>query len=459
MSAISSSSQRASKDPLTLVQKIHRRLVLDSELSFSRHTEACEHLVLLRQSIQDDGALPKKAREHMLCTGISVWRRAFLSSDVQTELLQRTCTLAFVVLCMSEAASTLNSASSSTTQTAQLLTSAGKTSVWSLLQPMVEIATSKTITNELEARAANPEIPEDTLIRLVEPSTDGAPEDNSDLNEEAEAEEDDDDRVSKRRRVTWREVIDDAKVPRMGDLARMTMQKAVAFMRTDAVVSTLDEMGADYFRYTSLHICETMLMPRGEEDVVTLSSAPSLRLTQEQREEKLAVIVSNAESEAGQMLSRDLLMSMWLPANVVKTRRTLVLSRQASTFAGAEYPEITQRAHEVAMQGAEWCWQNSNHECERMGMLLAGLAIMTTRTSGDDPDAIRKKDAFGGRVQLPFLETAPPLAGMRLVLIPHAKRWILYRLTSHGTPSVVLSQRGFEGFCSCVIQLVASLSR
>jgi hypothetical protein len=324
---------------------------------------------------------------------------------------------------------------------------------------MVEIATSKTITNDVEARAAHPEIPEDTLIRLVEPSTDGAPEDNSDLNEEAEAEEEDDvGATSKRRRITWHEVLDDANVPRMGDLARMTMQKAVAFMRTDAVVSTLDEMGADYFRYTSLHICETMLMPRGEEDVVTLSSAPSLRLTQEQREEKLAVIVSNAESEAGQMLSRDLLLSMWLPASVVKTRRTLVLSRQASTFAGAEYPEITQRAHEVAMQGSEWCWENSNHQCERMGMLLAGLAIMTTRTSGDEPDAIRKKDAFGGRVQLPFLETAPPVSGMRLVLIPHAKRWILYRLTSQGTPSVVLSQRGFDGFCSCVIQLVASLN-
>ena len=458
MSVISSSSQRASKDPLTLVHKIHRRLVLDAELSFSRHTEACEHLVALRQSIQDDGALPKKAREHLLCTGISVWRRAFLGkhNDVQTELLRRTCTLVFVVLCMSEAASPSTSESSSTPT--HLLTSAGEKSLWSLLQPIVEIATSKTITNEAEARTANPEIPEDALIRLVEPSTDGAPEDNSDLNEEAEAEEDDDDRVSKRRRVTWSEVIDDANLPRMGDLARITMQKAVAFMRTDAVVSTLDQMGADFFRYTSLHICERMLMPRGEEDVVTLSSAPSLRLTQAQRDERLAVIVSNAESEAGQMLSRDLLLSMWLPANVIKTRRTLVLSRQASTFAGAEYPEITQRAHEVAMQGAEWCWENSNYECERMGMLLAGLAIMTTRTSGDDPDAIRKKDAFGGRVQLPFLETAPPASGLRLVLISHAKRWILYRLTSHGTPSVVLSQRGFDGFCSCVIQLVASLS-
>ena len=91
-----------------------------------------------------------------------------------------------------------------------------------------------------------------------------------------------------------------------------------------------------------------------------------------------------------------------------------------------------------------------------MCCLLAGVAVLTTK---GDEDPIRKADAFGGRVQLPFFETAPPpgRSDARLVLVPHARRWILYHLSARGTPIVLLSQRGFEGLCNAVLQLVASL--
>ena len=90
-----------------------------------------------------------------------------------------------------------------------------------------------------------------------------------------------------------------------------------------------------------------------------------------------------------------------------------------------------------------------------MCCLLAGVAVLTTK---GDEDPIRKADAFGGRVQLPFYETPPPPANaLRLALVPAARRWILFRLDKRGMPRVEASQRGFEGLCNAVLQLVASL--
>ena len=46
---------------------------------------------------------------------------------------------------------------------------------------------------------------------------------------------------------------------------------------------------------------------------------------------------------------------------------------------------------------------------------------------------------------------------MRITLIPHTKRWVLYNLDQRGEPKVLCSLKGFEGFCDVVLQLVASL--
>ena len=104
------------------------------------------------------------------------------------------------------------------------------------------------------------------------------------------------------------------------------------------------------------------------------------------------------------------------------------------------------------MAGAEFIWQHSKDELERACALLAGVAILTTR-GGEDP--IRKKDAFVGRVSLPFLETTPPLPGVkRLALIPDQKRWMLYKIGKDGAPHVLCNLRGFEGLCDCLLEFV-----
>lgn len=108
------------------------------------------------------------------------------------------------------------------------------------------------------------------------------------------------------------------------------------------------------------------------------------------------------------------------------------------------------------MAGTEWIWQHGTDPLERMCCLLAGVAVLTTK---GDEDPIRKADAFGGRLSLPFFETKPPSSqnALRITLVPSARRWILFRLDKRQMPRVAASQRGFEGFCNVVLQLVANL--
>ena len=84
------------------------------------------------------------------------------------------------------------------------------------------------------------------------------------------------------------------------------------------------------------------------------------------------------------------------------------------------------------MAGAEFIWQHSKDELERACALLAGVAILTTR-GGEDP--IRKKDAFVGRVSLPFFETTPPPPGVK-------------RLALHTGPAAVGALQDWQGRCA-----------
>jgi len=107
------------------------------------------------------------------------------------------------------------------------------------------------------------------------------------------------------------------------------------------------------------------------------------------------------------------------------------------------------------MAGTEWIWTHGTDPLERMCCMLAGIAVLTTKGDGDP---LRKSDAFGGRMALPFFETRPPSPdALRIVLIPNHRRWILFKLDKRGMPNVAASLQGFEGLCSVVLQLVASL--
>lgn len=210
------------------------------------------------------------------------------------------------------------------------------------------------------------------------------------------------------------------------------------------------ELLADlFFRNSAACMAHKILLKGGTKDFVCLRATATNPIPRDQR---LLAIAQAGESEAGQSCLRDFLLSFLLPCSVLGVRRTLLMSRSASTAAGIDYAAAVNTGHSVAMAGTEYIWQHSTDPLERACALLAGVAVLTTR-GGEDP--IRKKDAFLGRVSLPFLETTPPPPGVkRLVLIPDQRRWVLYKIGKDNSPTVLCNLRGFEGMCDCLLEFL-----
>ena len=186
----------------------------------------------------------------------------------------------------------------------------------------------------------------------------------------------------------------------------------------------------------------------GDMSFLTLDTVTLMNEANDQREEKLEALVSAAESEAGQAVLRDMILSFKLPASVVGVRRTLLLPREANQTATRMYTETLNAAHEAAMRGSEWSWKSDPDPVHRVSAVLAGMAVIIAKT----PDLIRKGDAFRGRVSLPFFETLPPNPGVtRLALVPATGAWIVYSVNSDGEPKIQASKGGFDGFCEMVL--------
>jgi len=204
-----------------------------------------------------------------------------------------------------------------------------------------------------------------------------------------------------------------------------------------------------FARCSAQQMCVHMLRSQNDRDFLTLSARRFAMAASSEREEALVAIVQAGESELGQQVLRDMMLSFLLPKSVVGVRRTLALSRESATAATAGYPFITEIAHQTAMQGCEFVWKNSDSELKRLCALLSGIAMLTTK--GTD-DLVRKATAFSGLVQLPFLETVPPSPKQpRLAMVPTNRSWVLYSLSAKGTPVVELSKRGFDGLIFSVL--------
>jgi hypothetical protein len=151
---------------------------------------------------------------------------------------------------------------------------------------------------------------------------------------------------------------------------------------------------------------------------------------------------------------RDMILSFLLPSSVVGVRRTLLLPRAVSAKATVEYTDIVQFAHETAMEGLEWTWEHSDDPLKLTCALLTAVACLTTR-EGEDP--IRKADAFGGIVSLPFLNVAsPPENKMRVSLLTESKRWVLFKM-QNGEPLVQAALEGLEGLKLTMVGLSESI--
>lgn len=424
------------------IHRLHETIGHERVLSATDHLKAAKLLCKVRNQISQGRMPSHEACVQLLCTGIALYRRHSVGTCVAAvqvgkadeggevaaeeakQLVRRSSVLVFGVLCMIEQEKTMRSMEASmfdldiSTTSRDVVSLFGGSSLWDA------ISESKS-KDDSETGAEDTGTVQNTSKRTR--PTQSPP------------------------KSSW----DDALRTSASEIAKHSLKVGTTCLDDESWIA-FDKIAPFFFRNSASSMAEAMLMPDGDKDFVSLTTSDLLtEMTPELREKKLLAVVGAGESEAGQQVVRDLVLSFLLPSSHVGIRRTLLLTRESSTRAGVDYPEFVSKAHDIAMAGTEWIWTHGEDPLERMCCLLAGLAVLTTKA---DHDPIRKADAFCGMLQLPFFETkAPSRQTRRIALVPRSRRWILFHLDERGLPKVLSSQCGFEGLCNAVLVLVASL--
>ena len=125
--------------------------------------------------------------------------------------------------------------------------------------------------------------------------------------------------------------------------------------------------------------------------------------------------VDAAESEAGQMVLRDLILSRTLPRGAWRAPRRRDERRRQHRRHGA-LPAAGRTRGRAATRGAEWSWKDDPDPLHKVCALLSGLCLLLAGNDAGN-DAMRKDAAFNGRVFLQFLQSsAPPRRAERLLI-------------------------------------------
>jgi len=243
-------------------------------------------------------------------------------------------------------------------------------------------------------------------------------------------------------------------------VSRAALKEAKYVKELDAM-HEMHALSSIFFRCSASAMISSMLSTTApsrrrepSNSFLTLDTVAVLNEANELHEEKLMALADAAESEAGQSVLRDLILSFKLPAKALGVRRTVGLSREINASATKNYSEILNVAHEAAMRGAIWSYESDPDVVHKMCSLLAGLALVMCRSK----DEIRKGNAFNGRVVLPFLDAPPPPHNVsRMALIPETNDWVVYTTDAGGKPRVRCRKSGYDGFCECVLLLSKSL--
>lgn len=387
-----------------LCAKIHRRLAIPcgEPLAVAAHGSATRTMLSARDALLRGEPMSTAARTSILCAGVAVSKRVGcdVEGDNARELLHKTLTLLFGLLVLAE-------------------------------RGEVEHDTYEATTEEMRRNRVTPKrIPRDD--EHVISSWKGRTLAQSAFPDSEEG-------VSS----SWTNALrSDSAVSRAALREARHAAGAVA-------MQSLAQLAAIFFRTSASAMMQTAManatrMVSSQQSFLTLDTVSMLNQANDRQSEGLASLVTAAESEAGQAVLRDLILSFKLPCSVVGVRRTLMLPREANQAATKSHTEVLNAAHEAAMRGSEWSYASDKDVVHNVCAVLAGLAVILART----PDDIRKGDAFRGRVALPFLETAPPRADTAVLgLLPASGAWMVYKVDDAGHPHVSATKIGFGGFC------------
>jgi len=151
-------------------------------------------------------------------------------------------------------------------------------------------------------------------------------------------------------------------------------------------------------------------------------------------------IAEMSDSELGQQVIRDMITSFLVPRIEMFPRHTTLFNNEITKFIMENYPNIVRRAHMKATLTGPFLWHDLNEdELERTCVILAGIAVFLA----PDIESVRKKTAFNGRVDLPFLRGKRPLSGPLLQF--NQQKWSCYVIEENGALSLQCSGEGMRG--------------
>ena len=314
MSASSSELSAAGGRRRTVAQLVDRLREKTSAERFSllAHLSAGRTLCRLRDAIANGEEVSQKAAMTLLCCGISLYRRHTLGdreeededSEETNALIRRTAVLVFVLLAAIEASR------------------GGRVDVENARE-VVAAANAATLADVLKLPRRKRK-----AVATEGAAPADAPHPDPEEAEKAEA---------------WARVL----TVSSGELTLSVLQFVSHTIGQSA--ATDHETLADlFFRNSAACMAHRMLLKGGARDFVSLKAASSSSSNPIPRERRLLALAQAGESEAGQSILRDLLLSFLLPSSVVGVRRHLLMSRASSTAAGVDHADAVNTGHSVA---------------------------------------------------------------------------------------------------------------
>jgi len=210
------------------------------------------------------------------------------------------------------------------------------------------------------------------------------------------------------------------------------------------------EIAVAFFRAASTQLMEDLLSHAAGSADATLSEFVSLEKSnfienpETPHMERILTLVGIAESEAGQSLLRDTILSISLPRRVVGCRGTYLLHRTTNKTATTQNTELVTEAHNAAMCGALWCWNNKEDAVLQTAAVLAGLGVFFCGNKG----TIAKSLPYDARVILPWI-CAPPnnhsVKGVRLFFSPTSNTWTAFSYLRNSEIKIHSRARGVKG--------------
>lgn len=196
----------------------------------------------------------------------------------------------------------------------------------------------------------------------------------------------------------------------------------------------------------AMFACFSITRQIQSQEVVALRQVVTARET----EERLRAVADAGDSEAGQLVMRDLMTSFLAPRVEIGLRRTLISASEQKAFIIRNYAENVQRANSAMLRTTSIVWRDESEEAlERTCALLAGAAVLLS----PDMNTLRKGDAYGGRIRLPFLNVARPANGSLIEMTQD--QWTCLQLRND-VSCVQYSGKGLDALKRCMLILMSN---